>query len=173
MWALSWSTGILLDEPSSCCSFILNSEEEEPPPVLLKSQPADHNAPFSPQGCSWSPFIKQESAPNTSTWGQCQSVSFRLHSPHLPCLSCGVSPRQPQSLQPVATPFSTTAITHLVTVLTKHLVLGHQQWSEPDRRHWGCWLPVTAPLQETCIPLSSPHPLSHFPPYPIKVEDSP
>lgn len=127
MWALSWSTGTLLDVPTSCYSFILNSGEEEPPPVLLKSQPADHSASFSPQGCSWSPFIKQEPAPNTSTWGQCQSVSFRLHSPHLPYLNCGVSPQKPQSLQPVATPFSTTAITHLVTVLTKHLTTSSGQ----------------------------------------------
>lgn len=81
---------------------------------------------------------KQEPALNTSSWGQRQPVSFRDHSPYLLCLRCG-SP----SLQQLATPFSTTAITVLVTVLTKHLVLGQQHWSEPDRKHWGCWLPAT------------------------------
>lgn len=31
--------------------------KEEPSQILLGSQPADHNTPFSPQGCPWSPSV--------------------------------------------------------------------------------------------------------------------
>lgn len=90
-------------------------------------------------------------APGPSSWnGQNQSLlrtpapaqgdtvaarEFQAPPSSMPCLSCGVSPRQPRVYSQLATPFSTTAITNLVTVLTKHLVWGQQQWSEPDRKH--------------------------------------
>lgn len=167
--------------PSSCCSSILNSGEEEPRPELLKSQPADHNAPFSPQGCSWSPFAgwtKQEPAPNTSTWGQWQPGSFRLHSPYLPCLSCGYHAGSPRGYSQECT--------------ARWLLPSPPQpshiWSQPSPSIWFGTAAVVRASQEAlrlltpchpspqkpkCTPLPS-HPLSlYFPPHPTKEEDSP
>lgn len=71
-----------------------------------------------------------------------------------PASAVGYHPGSPRVYSQVATPFSITAITHSVTVLTNHLVLGQQQWPEPDRKHWGCWLPVTTPPKTQSVYLS-------------------
>lgn len=164
--------------PSTCCSSILNSGEEEPPPVLLKSQPADHNAPFSPQGCSWYLFAgwtKQEPAPNTSTWGQWQPGSFRLHSPYLPRLSCGVSLWQPQSVQPGG--YTLLHHSHRTLGHSPHQASGFGTAAVVRASQEALRLPTPchhSPQKPKCTPLPSPHPLSlYFPSHPIKDEDSP
>lgn len=56
-------------------SFIFTSGKEEPSQILLRSQQADHNAPFSPQGCCWS--ISVGWAASLPTW--CQQAKARAH----------------------------------------------------------------------------------------------
>lgn len=125
--------------------------------------------PFHSQQDKLEEEAEQEPAQNTSTWGQWQSVSSRLHSPYLYSPSAvGYYSGSSRVYNQVATSFSTTAIMHSATVPIKHLILEQQQWSasqEAPRLLPPCHHPPQKPqhgsFQRQWCPRPWQWPLSH------------
>lgn len=78
--------------------------------------------------------------------GSCHLTVSGSFLPTCPCSVWGYHFGNSKVYSQVATSFSTTATTHLATVLINHLIFEQLYWSEPlpstDRRHKDCCLPL-------------------------------